>query len=210
MPGLRDDSIGVPSAYGGAMTADPRVLGVTGASLLAVFAMLADDAVHAPTLADRAALTAVASQLGTRLDELGGAPGELAELSAPHLGLLDDIQARTAPGDWWERLMRSHIVTSMLMDLVRTMAADASPDVRRRVEAAAASSGHGDFAVGRLREGIGEEESLAARLSLWGRRVAGEVLGASEGLRGHGPRDAAGEQLAHRHSRRMARLGLTA
>lgn len=211
----------VPVVHSGA------VAGVAGASLLTVFAMLAEDSAYAPAVTDRVVLATLAGEQMVRFGHLTDPDHgheDLIRLAQPHLELLDGIEARTVPGDWPERLMRTHISSSMLMDLVRVVVAAEPVQLRATVEANITGTGHGDYVVRSLTPLLTAQEPLAARLSLWGRRVSGEVLGVSQALLG-GPEQLAGplralatpmaagdvaHLLSERHSRRMARLGLTA
>lgn len=200
--------------YGGGMTSDSRAIGITGASLLSVFGMISDDAWNAPTLADRLSLTQLAGEYGRRLKDLlhNVESSDVPAALAPFVAALDEIERRTAPGDWEERLIRSHIVSSMLHDLIHQVV-EAAPQWADVIRASAASTGHGEFVVRSLHGPLAGDRRLRSRLSLWGRRVAGEVLGVGEQWLGAASQQAAqtaGQTLAAQHSRRMSRLGLTA
>jgi hypothetical protein len=104
------------------------------------------------------------------------------------------------------------------------------PSSRELVNRVLADTGQAEFVVSAVRSAIAKDPKVAGRLALWGRRLLGEAL--SQGQRVAADRDAlvallvgrAGSapgtdladmarmfvRLTDSHSRRMARLGLSA
>ncbi|MEE6273665.1 ferritin-like fold-containing protein [Georgenia wangjunii] len=202
------------------------LLGLVTAGALASFARLADDAVSAPDVAGRLTLTRMAGESLAHLDELERAiedrAGDPAAAAGPFLALLGDLDARTTPRDWWERLMRTYVAGGMVIDLQRAMSAGLDGPVRALARDALVENGHADYVVRTLAPVVEAEPQLAARLALWGRRVAGEALSLAQNVVRACPLpagDADGAEAAVTalvsamtggHARRMGRLGLTA
>lgn len=202
------------------------LLGLVTAGALASFARLADDAVNAPDIAGRLTLTRMAGGSLTHLDELERAVadrgGDLAAAAAPFLALLGDLDARTTPRDWWERLIRTYIAGGMVIDLQRAMSEGLDGSVRTLAQDALVENGHADYVVRTLGPVIEVDPQLAARLALWGRRVAGEALSLAQNVVRACPFPEGGADDAETavaalvsamtggHARRMGRLSLTA
>lgn len=199
------------------------VLAFLAAGDLTTFAWLATDAVHAPNLVAREALSRAAAEQMSHYDELvrmlveDGGTGKDVE---PHLDLLEEVRTRTDPGSWEERLLRTGLVGGMVRDLGAVLAEILPPE--RRERALTGRRAPDDLIVGLLGSSLSADEPLRARLSLWGRRIAGEALGVlppvmaalvaasggDEGIVELG--SPAMSQMSAGHARRMGRLGLTA
>jgi hypothetical protein len=204
------------------------LLGLHSSIQLAAFTRLAKDAQHAPDLPGQVTISRMAAGELAHLDELERLARELGgdfyDTTARFAGLLGDLDRRTAPGDWWERLMKTYVAYGMLADLQRALSAGLDPTLRAVVEEILADNGYADYVVATIGPVVAEDPQLKARLALWGRRVVGEALGIVQrtleehpGLLGALPdgaeADAAGRvrnQLTSGHARRMDRLGLTA
>jgi hypothetical protein len=200
---------------------------------LTAFERLADDAAFAPTIADKAALAAMAvaeynhfALLRTRLEQLGVSPEEAME---PFMPALEAFHERTAPADWLEGLVKAYVGDGIATDFYREVSAYLDASTRDLVLQVLEDTGHSAFAVERVRAAIAAEPRLAGRLALWGRRLVGEAL--SQAQRVAAERDALAALLvggmAHRgadlaevgrmfarltenHTKRMASLGLSA
>jgi hypothetical protein len=209
------------------------LLGALAAGELTAFERLADDAALAPTVADKAALAAMAvaeynhfALLRSRLDEMGVSPEAAME---PFMPALEAFHERTAPRDWLEGLVKAYVGDGIAMDFYREVSAYLDESTRDLVLQVLEDTGHSAFAVERVRAAIEAEPRLAGRLALWGRRLVGEAL--SQAQRVAAERDALATLLvggvAHRgadlaevgrmfarltenHTRRMATLGLSA
>jgi len=200
---------------------------------LTAFERLADDGSFAPTVADKAALAAMAvaeynhfSVLRDRLGELGVQPYEAMQ---PFMPALEDFHERTTPRDWLEGLVKAYVGDGIATDFYREVSAYLDEDTRRLVLQVLEDTGHSAFAVERVRAAIEADPRVAGRLALWGRRLVGEAL--SQAQRVAAERDALAALLvggvAHRgadlaevgrmfarltenHTARMATLGLSA
>lgn len=211
------------------------LLGALAYGELAAFERLAEDAKLAPTLADKAELAKMASaefhhfeQLRDRLTAVDAEPTAAME---PFAKALDDFHRQTAPSDWLEGLVKAYVGDSIASDFYREVAARLDSDTRRLVLSVLDDTGHGNFAVEKVRAAIEADPRVGGRLALWARRLMGEAL--SQAQRVVAERDAlstmlvggvdsmaAGFDLAEvgrmfsriteAHTKRMAALGLAA
>ncbi|PYG00555.1 tRNA-(MS[2]IO[6]A)-hydroxylase (MiaE)-like [Georgenia satyanarayanai] len=200
------------------------VLGLVAASRVTAFDWLAADALHAPRTQARVAVTRLASgQLGAydtlarSAEEHGGV---LTDAAAPYLELLDGIGQRTRSDDWWERVVRTVVAGGMVRDLARVVGERLPEPVRDVVAGALAGQGLTGLVAAEVAQATAGDQALSARLALWGRRVAGEALGAVQPvldvveLAGAVDLSAlaapAVGTVSADHARRMQRLGLAA
>jgi hypothetical protein len=209
------------------------LLGALAYGELTAFERLADDAAFAPSIADKAALAAMAvaeynhfAVLRSRLEQLGVSPEAAME---PFMPALEAFHERTAPADWLEGLVKAYVGDGIAADFYREVAAYLDDSTRDLVLQVLEDTGHSTFAVERVRAAIEADPRLAGRLALWGRRLVGEAL--SQAQRVAAERDALAALLvggvAHRgadlaevgrmfarltenHTKRMASLGLSA
>src|SRR5690625_2353325 len=107
----------------------------------------------------------------------------------------------------------------MLRDLARVVAGQLPAPAHDVAYAALAGQGLTGLVAAEVARASGQDAALAARLALWGRRVAGEVLGAVQpvlavaGSAGADLGELAAPALgaiSAGHARRMDRLGLAA
>ena len=209
------------------------LLGALAYGELTAFGRLADDASFAPTIADKAALAAMAvaeynhfALLRDRLVDMDVRPEEAME---PFIAALEAFHERTAPGDWLEGLVKAYVGDGIAEDFYREVSVYLDDETRELVLSVLEDTGHSTFAVDRVRAAIEADPRVAGRLALWGRRLVGEAL--SQAQRVAAERDALAALLvggvAHRgadlaevgrmfarltenHTRRMAALGLSA
>ncbi|MEU5433948.1 ferritin-like fold-containing protein [Streptomyces sp. NPDC020719] len=208
------------------------LLGALAYGELAAFERLADDAKLAPSLADKAELAKMASaefhhfeRLRDRLAEIDAEPTAAME---PFAKALDDFHHQTAPSDWLEGLVKAYVGDSIASDFYREVAARLDSDTRGLVLAVLDDTGHGNFAVEKVRAAIEADPRVGGRLALWARRLMGEAL--SQAQRVVAERDAlstmlvggmadgfdlaaVGEmftRITKAHTKRMAALGLAA
>jgi hypothetical protein len=220
-------------------SADPQyraavtdLLGALAYGELAAFERLAEDAKLAPTLADKAELAKMASaefahfeRLRDRLRAIDAEPTEAME---PFAKALDDFHHQTAPSDWLEGLVKAYVGDSIASDFYREVAVHLDSDTRALVVAVLDDTGHGNFAVEKVRAAIEADPRVGGRLALWARRLMGEAL--SQAQRVVAERDALSTMLVggvadgfdlaavgamfaritKAHTKRMAALGLAA
>lgn len=197
---------------------------------LTAFERLSSDARFSPTLADRDALARLA------VHEFGHYERVVAAISArgkdpeaamePFIASIDALHDRTRPGDWFESLMKAHVIDSVSGDFYVAIARALAPEARLLVQEVQALDEQNKWLHDRLRAALDEDPRLASRLALWGRRLLGEALTQARRINERGLRwdqlfassDEAGNErlarlfatLVENHSRRMAALGLTA
>lgn len=204
-------------------------LGLLGYASLGSFALLAEDAAHAPDIRSRLILSRMAAGEIAGIDRVelmvAEQGGDFDAMMASYRDLVSDYLLRAVPRDWWERLVRSYVGYNMLQDMLTTLASCVPDEIRAETAASVGRSGHDDFVAAVLMPVIEAEPQLAARLGLWGRRVVGEALSIVQRLFVEHPalaELACGEgdravrvqrlvaELQAKHSRRLGRLGLNA
>ena len=208
------------------------LLGALAYGELTAFERLAEDARLAPTVADKAALAAMAvaeynhfSLISARLAEMAVEPESAME---PFMEALEAFHARTPPADWLEGLVKAYVGDGIAGDFYREVSAYLDASTRDLVVRVLEDTGHAAFAVERVRAAIAAEPRVGGRLALWGRRLVGEAL--SQAQRVAAERDALagllvgglGEtqsdlaevgrmfaRLTDNHTERMTALGLS-
>ena len=210
-----------------------ELLGVLAYGELSAFERMATDAGLAPTLADKAALAALATaefhhfeRLRDRLQELGAdADAAMAPFRAP----VDGFHENTAPADWLEGLVKAYVGDGIGDDFYREVSAYLDQQTRDLVLEVLADSGHSEFVVERVRAAVADDPRVGGRLALWARRLVGEAL--SQAQRVAADRDALSAlivggadrpgmdlaaigrvfaKLTDNHARRMRAMGLSA
>jgi hypothetical protein len=203
------------------------LLGVLAYAELTAFERLAGDASLAPTLADKAALAAMAvaefghfQVLHERLASLGIDSTVAME---PFVSPLDAYHNSTRPADWLESLVKAYVGDGFAADFYRELAEFMDDSTQSLVVDVLDDTGHAEFAVAHVRSATEADPAVAGRLALWGRRLVGEALVQAQRIAvdrdelarlivgGVGDLAAVGELLARltqRHSERMETLGL--
>lgn len=208
------------------------LLGVLALGELTAFERLAADAGMAPTLADKAALAAMASAefrhfelLRDRLLALGVS---IDDAMMPFREPYEDFHTKTKPADWLEGLVKAYVGDGIGADFYREISSLVDPETRELVLEVLEDTGHSDFVVDRVRGAIEAEPSVAGRLALWGRRLVGEALSQAQRVAAEhdslaalivgGSEVATGMDLAEigrvfarlteNHAKRMGKLGL--
>jgi hypothetical protein len=154
-----------------------------------------------------------------RLIELGVDP--LAEMT-PYLRELAGFDRGLRTDQWWERILGSYLAHGIAVDIQRTLAIRLDPSAAAVFSGLLEECAGADYLRALLVHAIRGDAKRAARLSLWGRRVAGDALGVVTGtvtripalvqIMALGPDDGVTSlhsQLSAEHSRRMDGLGLT-
>lgn len=155
-----------------------QLVGLLAFSALAAMTRLAKDGDQAPNTryhVEHARMSARAFRDFQHLEVFAAEHGaDLQEELVPFAGLFDEIDARTRPSNWWERVVKTYVTLGIF--------ADAMSDLNDRHQLFDADTFSGDFGEGAwVREHLApltaDDPQLAARLSLWARRVAGEAFG---------------------------------
>jgi hypothetical protein len=207
------------------------LLGALAYGQLLAFSELASDAELAPTLASRAELSRLAvaefagfEALSRRLEQMGVAPEEAME---PFRAALDSFHERTAPSSWVEGLVKAYVGEGIGADFYREISALVDSDLHALVSGLVRDDGQAEFVVREVRAAIEADPRIAGRLALYGRRMVGEALSQAQRvaadreslatlLMGGGAGAGLAElvrmfgRITEAHSRRMARLGLSA
>jgi hypothetical protein len=203
------------------------LLGVLAYAELTAFERLAADASLAPTLADKAALGAMAvaefSHYETLHERLADMGIDSTEAMAPFVGPLDAYHESTTPADWLESLVKAYVGDGFAADFYRELAEFMDEATQALVVDVLDDTGHAEFAVAHVRSATETDPAVAGRLALWGRRLVGEALVQAQRVAvdrdelarlivgGVGDLAEVGEMLARltaRHAERMETLGL--
>ncbi len=141
---------------------------------------------------------------------------DLAEEMKQYMGLTVQLEERLRPTDWYERLVKSYVTIGAMADFNRALTAGLSPQLQTNLAEIPWDCGQEEWAVPVITQACATQPTVPARLSLWGRRVLGDVrstirqaiLGYPE-LIGEGAQDIP-EEIKEHHRLRMERTGLKA
>lgn len=148
-------------------------------------------------------------------------------------GAFDEFNSRTRATGWWEELVKGYVGHGVAYDFCKIVAGALDDESREVVVAAIDGELTSEAAIVLVDEATDDDEQLASRLALWGRRVVGEALSVVQVLltehaslqrllaRAAEAASADGEapasvttwvfgQLTAEHARRMGRVGLAA
>lgn len=157
---------------------DADVVGILAYSSLAFMTRLAKDGEQAPSFeahVEHARMSAQCYALYRQLEVWSQHRGfDLMAAAEVFSRTYDDLDARTRPTTFAERSVKTFITRGMLGDMMLRVAQthnlfEGMEDVWPFEQ--------GHWVRAHLGPRIEEDPQLAARLSLWGRRVAGEALG---------------------------------
>ena len=163
-----------------------ELLGLVAQLEHVAFARLAADSALAPTIEQRLELSRFASaaverrdRVLARITEIGGDPVAAVR---QYDDVLDDFDARTQPGSWWERLLKAYVGYGVADDFCRLAAEGLDAGSRAVVLEVLDDASHAELAVAELDAAGSADGVLTARLALWGRRLVGEALGVVQRL----------------------------
>lgn len=205
------------------------LLGVLAYGELVAFERIAEDAAHAPTVADKIALGRIAAaefahfeKIAEFLTAQGVDPQSAME---PFVDVFNHFHENMEPNNWLEGLLKVYVGDGIAADFYREISAYLDTDARALVDEVLSDNGHSVFAIAKLRDAIEHDPKVAGRLALWGRRIMGEMISQAAMVAGTRPALAeifiakngaeSGNELSGivnrltvAHSRRMDALGL--
>jgi hypothetical protein len=196
------------------------LLGMLAYAELLAFDRMAADARLAPDLHRRAVLCEMAAAeianyrvLATRLGELGA---DATDAMIPFREALSSYHEATEPTDWLEALTKAYIGEGIADDFYRSIAASLQGSDRDLVLRVLHDSAYDEFAAAEIRSAIEADPKVAARLSMWARRLVGEALSQAAHVVGEhgamlaliGDSDELLTRLKKAHGERMAAVGL--
>jgi hypothetical protein len=157
-----------------------ELLGLVAQLEHTAFVRLAADSAIAPTVDQRLALSRFAAaaverrdRVIARIEELGA---DVTATLAPFDDVLDEFDARTQPSSWWERLLKAYVGYGVADDFCRMAAQGLDERSRTVVLEVLEDASHAELAVAELDAAGSQDDALASRLALWGRRLVGEAL----------------------------------
>ena len=216
----------------GADRATVDLLGVLAYGELSAFDRLAEDARQAPTLAGRAALSAMAAaEIGhfRMLEEhLRGLGVAVEDAMRPFVAQWDAYHTSTAPRSWLESLVKAYLGDGLAADFYREIACWLPGPTGELVQQVLSDTWHRAFAEREVKAACASSRQVHDRLALWGRRLLGEavtqaqhivaerdelaefiVSGSVSGSGDLSEIAALLKRLQSNHGKRMAKLGLT-
>ncbi|MDQ2853080.1 ferritin-like fold-containing protein [Dermatophilaceae bacterium Sec6.4] len=156
------------------------LLGVLAYGELKSFFATVNDAGMAPGVQLKGVLAAFAVRefhhyeaIVARLHELDVDPQEAMDSVA---AAIDEWHRRTTPHNWAESLMKAYAGQSIARDFYRECARWVDPTSRTLMLEVLADNDAAVFVEQQLRYAITDDERMASKLALWGRRLMGEVL----------------------------------
>lgn len=205
------------------------LLGVLAYGELVAFERIAEDASHAPTVADKIALGRIAAAEFAHFEKitqfLNQRDVDAQAAMQPFVEVFNHFHENMEPNNWLEGLLKVYVGDSIAADFYREISAYLDDDARKLVDEVLSDNGHSEFAVAKLREAIEHDPKVAGRLALWGRRIMGEMISQAAMVAGTRPalteifiakngaesgNELSGivNRLTVAHSRRMDALGL--
>lgn len=174
----KQNTLSTTSSSAGIHDDTKQLIGLLGFSLLAEMTRLAKDGDQAPNIdyhVEHARMSGRAFEEYLRLERFAEENDfDLKEVVGPYAGIYDELDQRTRPSNWWERSVKSYVTLGIFTD--------ALSELNNRHQLFPDDQWSGDMGQGQwVRDNLAPlteaDPQLAARLSLWARRVAGEAFG---------------------------------
>lgn len=202
------------------VTADEaEVVGLVAYAALAAMTRLAKDGDQAPSITAHVEHARMSAAAFRRFEELevwsAHRDLDLKEAAGQYSGLFDDLDARTRPKTWLERSIKTYVTLGIFGDMLHQTTQRHTLFLDQDV---AWDLGQEQWVHTHLAPQLRASDEASARLSLWARRVAGEVLGLMRSTLFTHPNlaadpdsaDAIMASVTKRHGERMAAIGLRA
>jgi hypothetical protein len=205
------------------------LLGVLAYGELTAFIRMAVDSDLAPTLHLKSAMAGLANteyvQYSVLVEHMRAHDIDPDVAMAPFVVPFAAYHQRTKPKGWLEGLVKAYVGDGIAKDFYREMSQFVDESTRDVMARALDDAGESDFVVGVVRDTLKTDRTASGRLALWGRRLLGEALSQAQAVAVE--RDAMSAllvgggvdlaevgqmftRLTDNHSKRMARLGLSA
>jgi hypothetical protein len=149
-------------------------------------------------------------QLSRKLAGLGLDPTDAMD---PFVERIDTFHSRTAGLDWYENILKIYLAVGFLDDFYRRLAVGLPAELRSDIDKILSDKTIERFVKLVLVPAMVEDQQLGSRLSLWGRRIMGDVileLRAVVPTADYVQIEALVTELIAAHSLRMDGLGLAA
>ena len=111
-----------------------------------------------------------------RAGEVLGSPEAALGRYVAFDGAFDEFNSRTHARGWWEELVKGYVGHGVAYDFCRIVAEALDPASREVVVDAIDGELTSESTIVLVDEATNEDEQLASRLALWGRRIVGEAL----------------------------------
>jgi hypothetical protein len=94
----------------------------------------------------------------------------------PFVERIETFHSLTAPTDWHESIIKVYLVSGLLDDFYARLAVGLDVGARTEITRVLGDKTFEDFAKRVLLESISNDDQLASRMALYGRRLMGDVL----------------------------------
>lgn len=199
---------------------DAQRLGLIGYFTLAMQQRLAKDASLCPTVDQEIALGGMSARAWENYQKVSQVSQnlgvDLTEEMKQYMGLTVQLEERLRPTDWYERLVKSYVTIGAMSDFNRSLTGGLSSPAQAELSEVSWDCGQEAWAAPVITQACATQVTVPARLSLWGRRVLGDVRSTfRQAIVGYPELTAEDgedipEAIKEHHRARMERTGLKA
>lgn len=199
---------------------DKELVGLGAYLCISAEGRIVKDSQEAPTLQQEVALARIASGAWRAYEYLekraSDANLDIYALMEPSHGLIGQLESRLRPSGWWDRVAKTYVSVGVMVD-TWCLLAERLDQGQLITDELRNAWGHTEWARNLIAQGDDSDPTLAPRLSLWGRRVVGDVMSTTiaavscyPGLKAVLDTDREGitAQVMAAHSERMKAAGL--
>lgn len=159
---------------------DKRIIGLMAYFSLATQHRLAKDSSLTPTAQMEIELAEMSAQAYQNFSQISALATQLevdiAQGISTYIGLTEALEARLRPTDWYERLVKSYITVGVMADFNEHLHFFLSEQAKAQLPDLRWDCGQGQWAIPHIKLACQTQETVPSRLSLWGRRVVGDVI----------------------------------